>query len=195
MSKQLELIDPKLAGWIAAQRMFFVATSPLSADGHVNVSPKGGESFRVLGPLEAAYLDYTGSGAETAAHLRENGRIVIMFCAFEGPPKIVRLHGKGTVVLPGDPAFAGFLPLFPENPGTRSIIRIKVERVSDSCGYSVPYYDFKEPRDILDKWASTNGSEKLADYRLRKNQSSIDGLPAFDPPGVEPGHSAGNPCS
>src|SRR5690606_23556270 len=100
MSKQHECIEPELANWIGKQRMFFVGTAPLSVDQHVNISPKGGEAFRILGPLEVAYQDYTGSGAETVAHLRENGRIVIMFCAFEGAPKIVRLHGRGTVVTP-----------------------------------------------------------------------------------------------
>jgi len=172
-------IDAKMAGWISLQKVFFVATAPLSADGHVNTSPKGGDAFRVLGPLEAAYQDYTGSGAETAAHLRENGRIVIMFCAFEGPPKIVRLHGKGTVLTPGSPRFAELSALFPENPGTRAIIHIAVERVSDSCGYSIPYFDYREPRDTLDKWAATKGGEGLAEYRALKNSTSIDGLPSL----------------
>src|SRR5262245_21635577 len=114
MGKQLEVIDGKLAAWIAKQTLFFVATAPLSATGHVNLSPKGGDAFRVLGPKEVAYQDLTGSGAETAAHLRENGRIVIMFCAFEGPPRILRLHGRGTIVLPGDSRFATLCKLFPE---------------------------------------------------------------------------------
>lgn len=182
MSKKLEDIDVKLAEWIGLQKIFFVGTSPLSSSGHVNVSPKGGDSFRVLGPLEVAYLDYTGSGAETAAHLRENGRIVIMFCAFEGPPKIVRLHGTGTVVESGDPEFERLISHFPENPGTRSIVRIQVERVSDSCGYSIPYFDYVEPRETLDKWAANKGKDGLVEYRSTKNRSSIDGLPAFDPP-------------
>lgn len=179
MSKQLESIGPELAAWISAQRMFFVATAPLGPDGHINNSPKGGEAFRVLGPLEVAYQDYTGSGAETAAHLRENGRIVLMFCAFEGPPKIVRLHGLGTVVTPDDPRFADLAARFPANPGTRAIVHVAVERVSDSCGYSVPFYDFRGPRDTLDRWAVNQGPEKLATYRATKNQRSIDGLPAF----------------
>src|SRR5580693_9069220 len=112
MSKQRENIDSELAEWIARQRVFFVATAPLSPDGHINASPKGGEAFRLLGPMEAVYQDYTGSGAETAAHLRENGRIVVMFCAFDGPPKIVRLHGRGRVVLLDDPEFAILRPEF-----------------------------------------------------------------------------------
>jgi hypothetical protein len=181
MSKQLEQIDPDLAAWIARQRVFFVATAPLSPDGHINASPKGGESFRVMGPLEVAYQDYTGSGAETAAHLRENGRIVIMFCAFDGPPKIVRLHGRGEVITPGHPRFDEFAALFPANIGTRAFVHATVTRVSDSCGYSVPLYDFRGYRDTLDQWAAKKGPEKLVEYRINRNQQSIDGLPALGP--------------
>ncbi len=181
MSKTHENIEPELAAWIARQHVFFVATAPLSTDGHVNTSPKGGEAFRVLGPLEVAYQDYTGSGAETVSHLRENGRIVVMFCGFEGPPKIVRLHGHGTVITPDHPRFAELAAHFPPNPGTRALIHIAVTRVSDSCGFSVPFFDYKEPRDVLDRWAATQSPEKLDAYRAAKNQRSIDGLPAFAP--------------
>lgn len=180
MSKQRENIDSELAAWIGQQRVFFVATAPLSSEGHINTSPKGGEAFRVLGPLEVAYQDYTGSGAETAAHLRENGRIVLMFCAFDGPPKIVRLHGHGTVIAPDHARFAELASLFPFNPGTRAIVHIAVNRVSDSCGYSVPFYDFREHRDVLDRWAANQGPSKLDAYRATNNRSSIDGLPAFN---------------
>jgi hypothetical protein len=180
MSKQRECIDAALAEWIGEQRIFFVATAPLSAEGHVNVSPKGGDAFRVLGPMEAAYLDYTGSGAETAAHLRENGRIVVMFCAFSGGPKIVRLHGRGTVLRPGDAGHAALAGRFPENPGARAIVHIEVTRVSDSCGYSVPFFEHQGPRDTLDRWAQAQGPEKMAAYRAEKNRRSIDGLPALD---------------
>src|SRR5689334_3511962 len=124
MGKLLESIDAELAAWITKQRLFFVATAPLAANGHVNTSPKGGEAFRVLGPMEAVYQDYTGSGAETAAHLRENGRIVIMFCAFDGPPKIVRLHGCGTVITPDHAQFTKLAAHFPANPGTRAFIHV-----------------------------------------------------------------------
>jgi len=182
MSNQRENISPELAAWIGKQRVFFVATAPLSPDGRVNTSPKGGEAFRILGPMEVAYQDYTGSGAETAAHLRENGRIVIMFCAFDGPPKIVRLHGRGTIITPDQPRFAELARLFPPNPGTRAFVHVAVARVSDSCGYSVPFYDYRSHRDKLDKWASNQGPEKMTEYRTRKNQKSIDGLPAFDVP-------------
>lgn len=179
MSKRRESIDAEMAQWIAAQRVFFVATAPLSPENHINVSPKGGDTFRILGPMEAAYQDYTGSGAETAAHLRENGRIVIMFCAFDGPPKIVRLHGRGTVITPGHARFDELAARFPDNAGTRAIIHIDVTRVSDSCGYAVPYFDFRGDRDILDRWAEAKGPQALAEYRASKNERSIDGLPAL----------------
>jgi hypothetical protein len=173
-------ISPDLAEWIGRQKIFFVGSAPLASDGHVNISPKGGEAFRILGPLEVAYQDYTGSGAETAAHLRENGRIVVMFCAFEGPPKIVRLHGRGRIVRPDDADFAALSARFPANPGTRAIVHITVDRVSDSCGFSVPYYDFRAPRPTLDDWAEKQGPEKMDAYRAAKNRLSIDGLPALD---------------
>jgi hypothetical protein len=179
MSKQRENIDSEMAAWIAQQRVFFVATAPLSADGHINTSPKGGEAFRILGPLEVAYQDYTGSGAETAAHLRENARIVIMFCAFDGPPKIVRLHGHGTLIAPEHDRFTELASLFPSNPGTRSFVHIAVKRVSDSCGFSVPFFDFRSHRDTLDRWAEKKKPEELDTYRATKNLTSIDGLPAF----------------
>ncbi len=173
-------ISPKLATWIARQKMFFVGTAPLARDGHVNLSPKGGDSFRILGPLEVAYLDLTGSGAETIAHLRENGRIVIMFCAFEGGPQIVRLHGRGEAILPEDSRFAALAAHFPYNAGTRAVIRIEVSRVADSCGYSVPYYDFQGERDVLDKWSERKGPDGIRAYQAEKNRLSIDGLPSID---------------
>jgi len=179
MSRTHECISPDLADWIARQHVFFVATAPLAPEGHVNVSPKGGDALRILGPLEAAYQDYTGSGAETAAHLRENGRIVVMFCAFEGAPKILRLHGEGELVLAGNPRFAEFQKLFPSNPGTRAYVHIRIERVSDSCGFSVPFYGFQAQRDDLNRWAEKRTPQQLEAYRAAKNRHSIDGLPAF----------------
>jgi len=181
MAKTHQQIDDTLADWIRRQRMFFVATAPLSGDGHVNCSPKGADSFRVLDPTTVAYLDLTGSGAETIAHLRENGRIVIMFCAFEGPPTIVRLHGRGDVITPSHPDFKSMLSRFPKTPGTRSVIRVNVSRVSDSCGYAVPFFEFGGQRDVLDKWAQEKGTAKLEEYRRDKNAKSLDGLPALDP--------------
>ena len=180
MGKRLEHIDPETAAWIAQQKVFFVATAPLSRSGHINISPKGGEALRVIGPMDVVYQDYTGSGAETAAHVRENGRIVIMFCAFEGPPKIVRLHGTGTLITPENEKFEELTACFPANPGTRAFIRVRVTRVSSSCGYSVPFFDFRGQRDTLDRWATTQGPENLKAYRARKNEKSIDGLAAFE---------------
>ncbi|MFM2293682.1 MAG: hypothetical protein RLZZ350_95 [Verrucomicrobiota bacterium] len=180
MSKRIEYITPELADWISRQKIFFVATAPLAANGHVNCSPKGGEAFKILDPLSVAYLDYTGSGAETAAHLKDNGRIVIMFCAFDGPPQIVRLHGRGEVIEPTHAEFATLAAHFPANPGVRAVVRIAVSRVSVSCGFSVPFFDYRNHRDTLDKWAETKGGEGIRVYRREKNQRSIDGLPALE---------------
>ena len=179
MSKQRDCIDEELADWLREQHIFFVATAPLSEEGHVNCSPKGGACFRILGPLEVAYLDYTGSGAETAAHLRENGRIVLMFCAFMSKPDIVRLHGTGEVLTPRDEGFGEVAALFPPNPGTRAVVRVRVTRVSTSCGYAVPFMDYREERETLNKWAANKGREGLEEYRLLKNAQSIDGMTAF----------------
>lgn len=175
MGKEYAQISPELEAWIRAQPMFFIATAPLSASGHVNVSPKGLDTLRVLGPRRVAYLDLTGSGAETIAHVRENGRVVLMFCAFGGPPKIVRLHGKAAVV----PLGSTLDRHFPVHMGARAIIDVQVTRVSDSCGYGVPRFGKAEPREALDLWTQKKGPEGLADYRRQKNARSIDGLPAF----------------
>jgi len=180
MGQLLETITPALAAWIGEQHVFFVATAPLSGGGHVNTSPKGLDCLRITGPLQAAYLDLTGSGAETIAHLRENGRIVLMFCAFAGPPKIVRLHGRGRVVTRTSPDWADWSGRFPPMAAPRSVIVVDVTRVSDSCGYGVPAMDFKADRDVLARWAATQGAEATAAYRVEKNATSIDGLPALD---------------
>ena len=171
-------IDDKLRRFIEAQHVFFVATAPLEG-GHVNVSPKGLDSFRVLGPRTVAYMDYVGSGAETIAHLRENGRITIMLCSFEGPPKILRLHGRGDVLEPQDEAFGELRGEFPDEMTPRSIIRVDVERISDSCGYGVPVMTFETERTLLRQWADKKGDEKLTKYQVDKNAASIDGLPAL----------------
>jgi len=180
MAKVFATIDDELAHWIAQQKMFFVATAPLSDEGLINCSPKGGDSFRVLGGTRVAYQDFTGSGVETIAHLRENGRIVIMFCAFEGAPKILRLHGRGTVVTAADEGYAELIAKFPPNPGTRAIIHVDVERIADSCGYAVPVYEFKALRDILDQWAAEKGEVGVQAYQRANNRRSIDGLPGLD---------------
>ena len=178
-----EHIDGRLRAFIEAQHVFFVATAPLAADGHVNVSPKGmGDTFAVLDEHTVAYLDLTGSGAETIAHLRENGRITLMFCAFEGPPNIVRLHGRGRHVGLADPEFASYRGLFGDHSGTRGVVVVDVERVSDSCGYAVPLMSHDGDRDLLTRWADNRGEDGLAAYREAKNAVSIDGLPALDPP-------------
>ncbi len=169
-------ITPELAEWIGRQRVFFVATAPLAGDGHVNCSPKGMDGLRVLGPSAVAYLDLTGSGIETVAHLRENGRIVIMFCAFEGPAKIVRLHGKGRVVMPEDEGFAGLRGKFADGAGARCIIEVAVTRIGDSCGFGVPIFKVVGERDTLTKWLDSKGEEELEKYRRKKNATSIDGL-------------------
>jgi hypothetical protein len=180
MGKTFEGIDEKLGRFLADQPVFFVATAPSGADGHVNLSPKGmAGTFRILDPRTVAYLDVTGSGIETVAHLRENGRIVIMFCAFSGAPRIVRLHGRGRVVLPGDDDWEELAARFPPHPGTRSIITVSLERVSDSCGFGVPIMTYAAERDELTKWAARKTEDELADYRAKKNARSIDGLPGF----------------
>lgn len=179
MGKLFEVITPELEQWIRAQKMFFVATAPLSPDGHINCSPKGLDSFAILGPDTVAYQDLTGSGVETIAHLQENGRIVIMFCAFDGPPKIVRLHGRGEVLTPGHPDFEHVGAGFPQRQGVRAYIRVKTDRISDSCGYAVPLYDYKKDRDVLDKYNANKGEEGLKVYRAEKNRTSIDGLPGL----------------
>ncbi len=177
MGKVLESIDDELQDWIGQQPLFFVATAPMSIDGHINCSPKGMDTFRILGTDRVAYLDLTGSGAETMAHLQENGRIVIMFCGFTGPPRIVRLHGRGSVILPRSEDWERWISSFPDLPGSRSIVMIEVERVSQSCGYAVPKLKFEQDRDTLEKWAKGKSEQELQDYRNLKNRVSIDGLP------------------
>ena len=179
MGKTYDVITADLQSWIMRQQIFFVATAPTSASGHINCSPKGMDTFRILGPCEIAYLDLTGSGVETIAHLKENGRIVIMFCGFEGPPQIVRLHGAGTVYPFGSEKFGDYSENFETLTGARSIIHVRVTRISDSCGYGVPLYDFKGQRDTLTTWASNKGPEGLITYRGEKNALSLDGLPGL----------------
>src|SRR5690348_13813927 len=199
MAKVFDGIDEHLTRWIESQAMFFVGTAPLAADGHINVSPKGPiETLRVLDPHTVAYLDMVGSGAETIAHVRENGRIVVMLCAFAGPPRIVRLHGRAEIVAASDPQFeelaqrCGFeLPEVPE--ARRSIVVVAVDRVADSCGYSVPLMTYDGLRPHSNAWAAkkvrVGGREALLDYQREKNERSIDGLPAveLDDPDTEAG--------
>lgn len=177
MAKVLDCITPELKAFIEAQPVFFVASAPLAAEGHVNLSPKGLDCLRVLSPSRVAYLDLTGSGNETSAHLHENGRITFMFCAFTGAPRILRLYGTGEVVLPDTPGWAGLAGLFPEYPGTRQIIVAEISRVQTSCGFAVPLMDYDRQRDTLPRWAEAKGDD-LPAYRRQKNAMSIDGLPA-----------------
>jgi hypothetical protein len=188
MGRTYDEIDDHMRAWIARQPMYFVGTAPLAGDGHINVSPKGpGGTLRVLGPRRVAYLDYIGSGAETIAHLRENGRVVVMLCAFEGPPRIVRLHGQGEIVLPADPRFEALLeeagfdePTLPES--RRAIIVVEVARIGSSCGYGVPLMEYSGERPHMDastrKRARINGSDAFVAYQAQHNARSIDGLPA-----------------
>ena len=189
MGRTYERIDERLRAWIARQPLFFVGTAPRADDGHVNVSPKGPiGTLRVLDDHTVAYLDVVGSGAETIAHLHENGRIVVMLCAFEGPPRILRLHGRGRVLVPEDAEFGALLeraafdqPAAPE--ARRAVVVVDVERIADSCGYGVPLMSYEGSRPHQDAWAAkrlrAGGPDALADYRAEHNAASIDGLPAL----------------
>lgn len=181
MGKTYDAIEGSIREFIEAQRVFFVATAPLGEDGHVNLSPKGLDGLRVLGERTVGYLDFVGSGVETIAHLRENGRIVLMFCALDGPPKIVRIHGRGRALEPGDPEFAELRPRFAHGGknAVRAIIVVAAERVSDSCGFGVPLYDYQGERPQLGEWTERKGPEKIVKYQVEKNARSIDGLPGL----------------
>jgi hypothetical protein len=179
MADRFSSLRPDLAQWWREQPMFFVATAPAGAGGHVNISPKGYDTLRVLDERRVAYLDLTGSGVETIAHIRDNGRITLMACAFSGNPRISRIYGRGTVHLAGTPAFAALVPEFPALPGARSIIEIDVERVTTSCGYAVPLMDLVDDRERLLDWASGKGDDGIAAYWENKNAESIDGLPGI----------------
>ena len=180
MGRTYDVIDDRLATWLQEQPVFFVATAPLAGDGHVNCSPKGNrQELVVVDGRRIMYLEQTGSGIETVAHLQENGRIVVMFCAFSGPPRIVRLHGRGRAVPVGSPEFESVSRPFPgaSGPGVRSVIVVDVERVSDSCGYGVPLMEFEAHRPTMDEWSERKGRDGVERYRAEKNAASIDGLP------------------
>ena len=189
MGREYDTIDERMRRWVGDQALFFVGTAPLAADGHVNVSPKGPiGSLRVIGPTTVAYLDIVGSGAETIAHVRENGRIVVMLCAFQGPPRIVRFHGTGSVLTAGEPEYDEILqqadfdePAVAES--RRAIVKVEVTRIADSCGYGVPLMAYEGERDHAKLWAEkklrVGGVEALEDYVAQKNARSIDGLPGI----------------
>jgi hypothetical protein len=177
MAKFYDNITDDLRNFIERQHLFFVGTAPLDTSGHVNISPKGLDSFRVLSPNRVAYLDLTGSGNETSAHIHENGRITFMFCAFEGRPNILRLYGERHTVLPGADEWDELSALFPVYPGIRQIITADITMVQTSCGYAVPLYEFVSERDTLNKWAEAKGEDGIEAYHQEKNQCSIDSLP------------------
>ncbi|MBX3086202.1 MAG: pyridoxamine 5'-phosphate oxidase family protein [Anaerolineae bacterium] len=177
MGKVFDHIPADQIEFIKRQHIFFVATAPLGAEGHVNVSPKGLDVFRVLGSNRVAYLDLTGSGNETSAHLLENGRITLMFCAFEGPANILRLYGTGHSVLPNSPEWDELFPHFTEMLSMRQIVVADIDRVQTSCGYAVPFMDYVEDRETLTKYWENKGAEKIPAYQAEKNFVSIDGLP------------------
>ena len=181
MGKVQERIDQRLRSFMGEQQVFFVGTAPAGDDGHVNVSPKGiADTFVVVDDHTVAYLDLTASGAETIAHLRENGRIVLMFCSFSRSPNVVRLHGRGRVVNIYDDEYAAWAPRFPANPAARAVIVVDVARVSSSCGYALPLLEPVAERDILTANMERRGPDGVVEYRRKKNRTSIDGLPAFD---------------
>lgn len=182
MGKIFDGIDESLAAWIKAQRLWFVATAPLAADGRVNVSPRGHDGLSILGSHRVGWVDFTGSGVETIAHLRENGRICLMLASFQFRPRIVRLHGHGTVAVPGDDLFEEVVARHPPHPSTRAVVVVDVERVSDSCGFGVPVMDFVGERDLLRLGAEKRGRTGMDAYRATKNAVSIDGLPGLEPP-------------
>ncbi|GAB4533449.1 MAG: pyridoxamine 5'-phosphate oxidase family protein [Parvularculaceae bacterium] len=188
LGKIYEAIDERLAAFIAAQKLFFVATAPLSPDGHVNLSPKGYDTFAILDPRTVAYLDIGGSGAETMAHLRENGRITFLFCAFEGPAKILRLYGRGESFAFDEPEFAELSRHFPDLGRARNIIRVRLTRIADSCGWGVPFYEFRGERDQLLRANAHRTDAEWREKRYATNAESIDGLPAL----ARPAQSAEN---
>lgn len=175
MAKFYERLDENLKKFIGEQKIFFTASA--AADGRVNLSPKGIDTFRCLDETTVAYLDLTGSGNETAAHIFENGRITVMFCSFSGKPLILRLYGRGEVFRPGDELWENLHENFPEYTGERQIIRINIESLQTSCGFGVPIYEFKRERTDLIKWAEKKGEDGIRQYWKDKNQKSIDGLP------------------
>lgn len=175
MGRQYSAISDRHREFIERQRLYFVATA--AADGRVNLSPKGMDSLRVLGPDRVAWLNLTGSGNETAAHLREIPRMTLMFCAFEGDPLILRLYGQARAVHPRDGEWALLLPLFPEQPGARQIIDLRVELVQTSCGFGVPLFDYVGQREELTRWSERKGEAGIREYWETKNRTSLDGRP------------------
>jgi hypothetical protein len=180
MGKEYQEIDESMQRWIERQRLFFVSTAPLAEEGHINCSPKGLDSLKVLGSRQLVYADTGGSGIETLAHLKENGRIVVMLCAFEGPPKIFRFYGNGRPIEPRHTDFKALAAMFPNAPEIRNLIVIDIDRIRDACGYGVPLYEFKSERDSLKNWCDSKSQQEMLEYRIENNTQSIDGLPGLD---------------
>lgn len=179
MSNSYGKLDDTLIAFIRRQKLFFVATAPLAADGSINLSPKGYDSLAIIDDSTVAYLDLGGSGIETHAHLRENGRITLMFCAFEGPANILRIYGRGETVTFDDPGFGEKMKLFPSFARARGIVTVHIARVMDSCGWGVPFFDFKGERDQLRRWVDARPYDEWAERRYESNARSIDGLPGL----------------
>jgi len=179
MGKDYQEIDGAIRRWIEAQRLFFVSTAPRADDGRINCSPKGLDSLQVLGPRQIAYADIGGSGIETVAHLRENGRIVIMMCALDGPPKIFRFYGRGRSIESHEAEFEKLVSTFPSLPAVRNFIVVDIECIRDSCGYGVPLYEFQSERHSLKSWCDSKTDEEMGDYRVNHNSLSLDGLPGL----------------
>ena len=179
MGKAYQEIDARIQRWVEQQKVFFVATAPRADDGLINCSPKGMDALRVVDERTLAYGDVGGSGIETVAHLRENGRIVIMLCAFDGPPKIFRFYGQGRVLEPGDDGFTALAEQFAHLPTIRNIVVVDVDLIRDSCGYGVPFYDYRSERESLTNWANAKSEEELGEYRRANNTHSLDGLPGL----------------
>ena len=184
MGKTYDKLNDALKTFIGEQKMFFVGTAPLSGDGLVNISPKGLDSLRILDDLTVAYVDLTGSGIETVSHVKENGRLVMMFCSYGDRPYIVRLHGKGEILENGDAGFDGLRQQFPEYPYVRAIVKLNVERVSDSCGWGVPKYEYVGQRDTYMRYGEQRTDEQIHEGQLKKNMKSLDGLPGLKAPSV-----------
>jgi hypothetical protein len=177
MGKLFDALLPEHEDFIRKQRLFFVGSAPLNEEGHINLSPKGHDVLRIISPTEIAYLDLTGSGNETSAHIAENGRITLMLCAFEGPPLILRGYGTGRVILPKTPEWNDLIPQFELLPGARQIIYITLHKVQTSCGYAVPNFSYTSERETLKRWAIQKGEEGLEQYHRERNSVSLDGLP------------------
>lgn len=175
-STALQLSEEQIH-WIQQQPVYFVATAPLQADGHINLSPKGLDSLRVIDAHTVAYLDLTGSGNETSAHIAENGRLTFMWCSFGEKPRIFRTYGKGEVVLPGTARWEELMPKFTEMTGARQIIVNHIDKTQTSCGFGVPFMEFQGNRDTLTDWATKKGEKGVQEYQLKKNTQSMDGLP------------------